>query len=628
MKTIPLDLLKSYHFYSNLQTCGSTVFAFTHTMNMDKNCYVPSLLGFINDKLVYTFSDQQLVNYAVYDDQTIILILKDGVLRFIDSLTYAVKKEVKTGLQIASVHKLDTKLLIVHDVDILEDDQTYGLSHGSDYQVVDEYPYFFNGQGYINKHRTTISVLNDDDSINNVLPKTFNIDNGCLMDDHTYAFVGFDFKDVLWKYRHIYKVDLLTNELTCLYSKNDFDMSKLFFLNDHLYVCATNGDTYGWMQQHGVYEVCNEQLVHVSTFEYALRNSVGSDCRYGKNNNGIVIGSKIYFTATIDYNAHLVSFDGTKFTEELTCNGGIDGFTKVGDCWYVIALIDQQLQTIYKVEDGQWNALTFDNQQVLADYYVAKPQHFTFESCNETVDGWVMLPPDYDETKTYPGLLVIHGGPKTAYGEVFYHEHQYWCGLGYVVMFCNPHGSDGKGDAFADMRKNYGGSDYTQIMDFVDTVLQKYPNVDANRLAVTGGSYGGYMTNWIIGHTTRFKAAVSQRSISNWVSMVMDSDYGYDFVVEQEFDDKFHCEKELWDCSPLKYVSNATTPTLFIHSSEDYRCPLNEAMQMYTGLRLNGVESKIVIFNKENHELSRSGKPLKRLKRLYEISKWINDHLN
>ena len=204
---------------------------------------------------------------------------------------------------------------------------------------------------------------------------------------------------------------------------------------------------------------------------------------------------------------------------------------------------------------------------------------------------------------------------------------QYWANLGYFVFFCNPRGSDGKGNKFADLRRNFGKIDYEDLMDFVDEVLKQYPNIDSDRLGVTGGSYGGYMTNWIIGHTDRFKAAASQRSISNWITEVCASDYGIDFPIEQEFDDINNCQEELWDMSPLKYANNAVTPTLFIQSTEDYRCPICEAIQMYTVLKCRGVESKLVGFKGENHELSRSGKPLHRSKRLFEITNWMEIHL-
>jgi acylaminoacyl-peptidase len=131
----------------------------------------------------------------------------------------------------------------------------------------------------------------------------------------------------------------------------------------------------------------------------------------------------------------------------------------------------------------------------------------------------VLLPFSYDPQKKYPAILNIHGGPKGAFGTVFFNDMQFLAGQGYFVLFCNPRGSEGKGNVFAEMRGQYGTYDYDNLMQFVDLCIEKYPAIDSSRLGVTGGSYGGFMTNWIIGHTDRFKAAVSLRSVSNWLSL-------------------------------------------------------------------------------------------------------------
>jgi dipeptidyl aminopeptidase/acylaminoacyl peptidase len=196
-----------------------------------------------------------------------------------------------------------------------------------------------------------------------------------------------------------------------------------------------------------------------------------------------------------------------------------------------------------------------------------------------------------------------------------------------MVFFCNPRGSDGRGDKFADIRGKYGSIDYEDIMRFTDLVLDKYPFIDEDRVGVTGGSYGGFMTNWIIGHTNRFKAAVSQRSISNWISKFGTTDIGYFFVEDQIGSTPWDDLDKLWDHSPLKYADRVVTPTLFIHSEEDYRCWLVEGIQMFTALKYHGVDARLCIFKGENHDLSRSGRPKSRLRRLEEISKWFDKYL-
>ena len=287
-----------------------------------------------------------------------------------------------------------------------------------------------------------------------------------------------------------------------------------------------------------------------------------------------------------------------------------------------------KLQELYKLENSEEIQITDFNGWVNKVKKLSYPERLTFQTKEGiTIEGWVMKPVDYEEGKKYPAILNIHGGPKTVYGEIFFHEMQYWANEGYVVFFCNPRGSDGRGNAFADIRGKYGTVDYEDIMKFTDVVLEKYPFINKERVGVTGGSYGGFMTNWIIGHTNRFKAAVSQRSISNWISKFGTTDIGYYFVEDQQAATPWSDVEKLWFHSPLKYANKVQTPTLFIHSEEDYRCWTVEAFQMFTALKYHGVEARLCLFKGENHELSRSGKPKHRIRRLKEITNWFNKYL-
>jgi acylaminoacyl-peptidase len=198
---------------------------------------------------------------------------------------------------------------------------------------------------------------------------------------------------------------------------------------------------------------------------------------------------------------------------------------------------------------------------------------------------------------------------------------------GYFVFFTNPRGSDGRGNEFADIRGKYGTIDYSDLMTFVDKVLETYPQIDASRLGVFGGSYGGFMTNWIIGHTNRFAAAATQRSIANWISFYNTSDIGEVFGDDQCGGNPWDDYEKLWNHSPLKYARNVKTPTLVIHADEDYRCPLSEGLQMYSALAMQKIDTKMVIFKHENHELSRGGAIRRRILRLEEIMDWMDKHL-
>ncbi|ALL00232.1 putative peptidase [Pyrodictium delaneyi] len=258
-------------------------------------------------------------------------------------------------------------------------------------------------------------------------------------------------------------------------------------------------------------------------------------------------------------------------------------------------------------------------------YKLAQPRRFSFRASDgATVEGWVLPPPEGVEQRGW--VLYIHGGPKTMWGYGFMHEFHVLSNAGYTVVYVNPRGSDGYSEDFADIRCRYGERDYMDLMEAVDYVVKQL-GLPKSRAAVMGGSYGGFMTNWVIGHTSFFRAAVTMRGISNWISMYGTTDIGWYFVEDQLCCTPWRRSDLCWEKSPLRYADRIETPTLIIHSNEDYRCWLDQALQLYTALKLRGVETKLAIFPGENHDLSRSGKPRHRVKRLQLILDWLNKHI-
>jgi dipeptidyl aminopeptidase/acylaminoacyl peptidase len=215
-------------------------------------------------------------------------------------------------------------------------------------------------------------------------------------------------------------------------------------------------------------------------------------------------------------------------------------------------------------------------------------------------------------------VLSIHGGPAGQYGIGWYHEHQVYASRGWAVFFANPRGSTGYGTEFQrGVKMEWGGKAYDDLMRGVDTALARYPWIDSERLGVTGGSYGGFMTNWIVSHTNRFKAAVTLRSISNFISDdgTRDGAYGH----QRDFGgDIFENYDFYWKSSPLAYAKNVKTPTLILHSDDDQRVPLEQGEQWFRALQHFHVPSEFVIFPRENHDLTRNGEP----KHLVESLKW------
>lgn len=338
---------------------------------------------------------------------------------------------------------------------------------------------------------------------------------------------------------------------------------------------------------------------------------------------------KLYFTTSEDGNSYLNEIDKYgNIKRTIEKNGSVDSYDVSQGKVIFIALRRKKLQEIY-LKSGLYEVQkTNINEWVQKERKIANVDKISTESdLGVKVDGWIMKPVDFEEGKKYPAILNIHGGPKSAFGDVFFHEMQYWSGKGYVVFFCNLRGSNTRDNEYSDIRGRFGTIDYEDIMNFTDAVLEKCPYIDRERLGVTGGSYGGYMTNWIIGHTDRFKAAVSQRCISNWISKFNTTDIGYYWVEDQNEATPWSDVNKLWDHSPIKYANKVKTPTLFIHSDEDYRCYLGEGIQMFTALKYHNVESKLCVFKGANHELSRSGNPLQRIGRLKEITKWFDSYL-
>ncbi|MGQ0548406.1 MAG: S9 family peptidase [Armatimonadota bacterium] len=298
-----------------------------------------------------------------------------------------------------------------------------------------------------------------------------------------------------------------------------------------------------------------------------------------------------------------------------------------GDIWTAaVAGLEEGDPTIPSASERR---LTAVNRALLDGVTLSAPERFTYRGADDwTIEGWVIHPVDLEGGKRHPAILSIHGGPHFAYGDAFFFEFQVLAALGYGIVLTNPRGSQGYGQNFtAATHHDWGGKDYGDIMDGLDAALARYPHLDRDRLGIGGGSYGGYMTNWVIGHTNRFKAAVTMRSISNCLSQWGTSDMAY-FKGYWEFPgDPWDSPAFYWEKSPLAYVKNVTTPLLIEHSEGDLRCPIGEAEQLFTALKKQGKEVVLVRFPNETHDLSRNGQPQHRVERLRLIVDWFTRHI-
>jgi dipeptidyl aminopeptidase/acylaminoacyl peptidase len=272
--------------------------------------------------------------------------------------------------------------------------------------------------------------------------------------------------------------------------------------------------------------------------------------------------------------------------------------------------------------------LTAVNAWLAREVWLARPEEFWFPGAgSRPIQGWIMPPVGKAPGRRYPLILEIHGGPHAMYGPAFFFEFQLLAAEGYGVVFTNPRGSHGYGQEFVHaVVGHYGEDDYADLMAAVDHVAG-LDWVDVSRLGVTGGSYGGYMTNWIVGHTHRFRAAVTQRSISNWISFYGVSDIGYYFAGQELGATPASDPGRLLQLSPISYARDVTTPLLILHSEQDMRCPMEQAEQLFVLLKALDKETELVRFPGANHNLSRGGRPVLRVERLRRILGWFHRYL-
>lgn len=279
-----------------------------------------------------------------------------------------------------------------------------------------------------------------------------------------------------------------------------------------------------------------------------------------------------------------------------------------------------------KLNTGETKQITRLNSRYINSRTYSVAEEVEFYNGKQKLMGWIVKPPNFNTKKKYPFILNIHGGPRCQYGRTFYHEMYVLAQAGYVVMYTNPRGSQGYGEKFASAIKGrWAEPAMKDLMSAVDFALS-LGYVDKNKLGVTGGSYGGYMTNWIVTHTNRFKAAVTQRCVSDLSSMFGNSDIGWD--LSWEFGGAPWENRETYlKWSPITYINNCNTPLLIIHSEFDLRCNIEQGDQMFTALKYLKQDVEYVRFPEEPHGLSRHGRPDRREVRLKFIVDWFDKYL-
>ena len=641
MKRIEIDTFLKFQFLSSPQfSPDGTKIAFTVSRpDLGSN-------GYLSDLYLYDLETKSVSRITAGGDAKTWAWTPDNTLLFSAARTDAEKRDKENGIThlyeispsggealccavvpatVTGIHLLpDGRYLLTirHD--------NYKDTRKKSYEVFDELPFWGNGQGYTNAKRNRYAV--------------YDLKSGDLtyVDDEwtdcsQYSVFGnlLLYKAYPWKQSvmgirpGVYLYDLATGEKVTLIDPDSMRTGVVSLLDEKTAIIAATDDSYKDTTKYCDFYRMNladgsMELIHPYESSIGI-SSVGSDSRFGSGQTFKAVNGEFYYVSTIGDFSHLykISRDGT-VSDPLTEGSSCDSFDLANGHIASMEFCGMQIAELF-VDGVQ---VTHLNDWLTEEYDVRTPEAFTFTASDGyEIHGWVLKPAGYEEEKSYPGILNIHGGPRTVYSDAYYHEMQMWANRGYFVFFCNPRGSDGRGTDFGNINGIYGTVDYQNLMDFTDEVLKRYPMIDASRLGVAGGSYGGFMTNWIIGHTDRFHAAASQRSISNWVSFEHNSDIGHTFILSNQGGNTRTDVELLWKQSPLQFAPNCKTPTLFIHSDEDYRCYMAEGIAMFSAIKRNGCPAKLCLFHRENHELSRSGKPENRIDRMREIIEWMDTYL-
>lgn len=663
MKKIQIDDLLKYRFISALKTApeGNLAVFCLSQADMDTNGYKSSLWRFdIRDGIMKKITGTEGVSsFCFLDQQTILYpqIREEKDKRYVSAggwLTIFMRQNLnedaaeelfRVPLNKASAFRIKDDLFLISavrdntrpDIESMPEDERFAalaeLEEEKDFEVCDELPFVWDGKDFVNKKRQALFLYDlKNGSFSPLTEPFFETSNFAISPDGKYiAFSGVNYDRILIRTHGIWLYNAENHSTRSLLTPGSYQIMGLEFLKDELVVAAFPWNGIGAFPNHNLYTLPltggKLKLQHVHSRE-DFGSKTCSDCRYGTNQTFKVRNEMLYYMTTCDTGSYINHWKPGQKPVRLNDESIVpDGFALGSDNIFISGTADG-LQELFTLENDHLIRLSEINVPVLKDKEISVPKKLQFTNKDGIlISGFVMEPAEYDPEKTYPGILEIHGGPRAAFTGGFFHEMQLLAARGYFVFFCNPRGSAGRGEDFANIWGIRGTIDFTDLMEWTDFVLQTYPQIDPDRLGVMGGSYGGFMTNWIITQTNRFHAAVSMRSIANKIADYGVSDCDVWAGPGIYGGTPWWNEEKLREQSPLTYALNVRTPTLFLHSFEDHRCTLNGAMQMYTALQLKGVPTRMCLFHHASHELSRSGKPRSRIRRLNEIIAWVDQYL-
>ncbi|MEM0083800.1 MAG: S9 family peptidase [Candidatus Methanomethylicia archaeon] len=479
-----------------------------------------------------------------------------------------------------------------------------------DFMVTDKLPFWYDGIGFLAGLKYSLSIVDVDSGYVKVVTEDLErITDLAVYGDFVYYVAVDDWRNPTLN--KLVEVDVKTG------GKRDvlrgYSISSIKFVN---------GKLYALMHKHEIGISSHNKLWVIDDGKPSCLTSKVLD----RNIYSIVgsIDDNLAFIYGDSGSSILATIDDHGFIRKIVGDGGYVhlAHSESNRLAYVYSTSIKP-QEVYLYSDGKHKLLSRFNEWLLSEVKFYEPIREVINVDGEIIEGWVIIP---EGSGLHPSILYIHGGPKGMYGYRFEPEMQLMASEGFAIIYCNPRGSDGYSEEFADIRGRYGVVDYKQIMSFLDHVLSKYP-IDPNKLAVTGISYGGYMTNVIVTKTNRFKAAVSENGIADWICDFWASDIGYWFDPDQIIGTPQDNLNQYIDKSPVFHVDSIETPMLFIHSMQDYRCFIDQSLAMHVSLLMRGKESKLIVFTKGSHGHSMRAEPRHRRKRYQIKIQWIKDKL-
>ena len=509
---------------------------------------------------------------------------------------------------------------------------------------IDEFPFYSDGSGYVSGDRGVVYFCDPMGELTGITDLDFNALGIDSFEDKYGVFYGVDAEGYQKNQGKLFILEYDDMELKCADDSLEYIYSKVQALGpDSVLAMRSDGALHGEYQDEYI------DIIDLESGEFT-RNNENADWNLSDNvimdlnfNTGGLSkfafrDDGFYFIQTVggssdiwwadrgdDESLRKVTMKDGKIIDFLVTDRG----TEEERIW-LMAMRGMRGTEIYLLDPvtGEEEQKTAYNSHINEEYELPEPEGIGFmDSDGVWIDGWAMKPAGYVEGEKYPAILYIHGGPETAYGPVLMHERLALCAAGIGAIFCNPRGSEGRGGDFCDIRGKWMTVDYRDLMEFTDHALKICDWIDEDRVGITGGSYGGIMTNMIIGHTDRFNAAISDRSSAESIADFLLCDLGVACGFDTYQTTPWEDPMELWDQSALKYAPNIKTPVLFIHGEKDYRCPLGNALMLHGAIKYFGGTSEVYVFKGEAHGFSRKGKPQNRKRRIEEMVRWFRKWL-